>query len=217
MAIQNEQRFCGIDELKVTAMFLIVIGHLIVQYGIGANLNSLNLTTYTIKLLSTVSAGAVNCYALCTGFLMINKKARPARLIDLWFQVIFYSVLITSLFSFLLHFNLIPAKITISSEQWLTSLTPITRNSWWYASCYFGLFLLIPVLNYIINRVEKRHIQQFILFALIVASFSSFVYGDGLCLKFGYSVTWLIILYVLGAYIRLYGVRGKNHLVKWGG
>lgn len=217
MNVQTEDRNVGIDLLKIFAMFLIIVGHLIVQYGIGSNLKSMDLTTYMIKLLGTISSGAVNCYALCTGYLMIKKTSRPARLVDLWFQIIFYSVLITIIFYLLQRLSIIPHRVNIGTVQWLTSLTPITRNSWWYASCYFGLFLLIPIVNNIVNNSSKQNVARFIYLVLIIASLSAFLYGDGLCMKFGYSVTWLVVMYVVGAYIKLYGVPGNNHLIKWGG
>ncbi len=207
----------GIDILKIVAMFLIIIGHLLGQYGIGDGLSSTGSAFYTYQLLGSISCCAVNCYALCTGYLMINRIARPSRLIELWFQIIFYSVGVTLLFFLLMRYGIIPARVKISAVQWLTNFTPILRNSWWYASCYFGLYLFIPILNNLILKSGKSQIDLFLMVSIVLASASALLYGDGLCFKFGYSVLWLVILYVAGAAINIYDIKGKHCLAKWGG
>lgn len=148
---------------------------------------------------------------------MINRKTRLSKLIELWFQVFFYSIGITTLFFFLMRYHVIPNCVEIDALQWLTSLTPILRNSWWYASCYFGLYLLIPIINRLILNSNKSKVLLFLVISICIVCASSIIYGDGLCVKFGYSVTWLVILYVLGAFIRLYDIKGKKCLYKWGG
>ena len=216
MLNNSHSRVLGIDLLKIVAMILIIVGHLIAQYGIGTGWVSMSSQRYTVILLGIISSSAVNCYALCTGFLMINRNTRLSRLLELWFQIIFYSVGITLLFFILMRYHIIPHKMDISAVQWLTSVTPIIRNSWWYASCYFGLYILIPIINPIIKNTSRETLELFLFISIGLASFSALLYGDGLCLKYGYSIIWLVILYILGAYVRIYNIKCNRNLLKWG-
>lgn len=40
---------------------------------------------------------AVNCYAITTGYLMYGKKLRISRITELWFEILFYSVVISAI------------------------------------------------------------------------------------------------------------------------
>ena len=86
-------RNIGIDLLKIVSMVMIVTLHML---GHGRILESLPLMSHvyqTAWLLEILCYGAVNCYALVSGFLLAHCRAN--KLFELWLQVLFYSVIIT--------------------------------------------------------------------------------------------------------------------------
>lgn len=222
----HNKRNVGIDILKIFSMLQIITLHVIQHYGVEEAINFFSVQSYSIKLILTFSCCAVNCYAMTTGYLMSNKEIKWSRLISLWFQIEFYSLGILLLFYFLGFMNIIPYK-PIGFEQCLSSIFPILRGSWWYASCYFGLFFLIPYINKILMNSSKKQLSKTLFFIFLFLSvFSTITYSDGLGLKYGYSIIWLSIMYILGAYFKKYPIKGHwiwifiyigVNLLSWGG
>lgn len=74
-----------------------------------------------------------------------------------------------------------------------------------FAVGYFILCLLIPFLNSMLNGLEKEQFKRMVITLLIiwciVPTVTMGVWGD----NFG-KISGFIIMYLLGAYIRLYGL-----------
>ena len=202
-------RQTGIDLLKITAMFMIVVIHILEHYGVKETVTAFSSQSAVVKLLLTMTAPAVNCYALCSGWLLIDRQIKPKRLVSLWLQVAFYSVGFTALFLVLTRIGIVGVNgLRIGMTDLFTAVTPISRGAWWYASCYFGLFLLMPVLNCVIRNARKEHLRIALVLGFLAGSLlTTITYGDGLGLKYGYSVLWLAFLYVTGAYLKRYPIR----------
>ena len=202
-------RQTGIDLLKITAMFMIVVIHILEHYGVKESVAVFSAQSAAVKLLLTMTAPAVNCYALCSGWLLIDRQIKPKRLVSLWLQVAFYSVSLTVLFLVLTRAGIVGANsLHVGMTDLFTAVTPISRGAWWYASCYFGLFLLMPVLNWVVRNARKEHLQIALVLGFLVGSLlTTITYGDGLGLKYGYSILWLAFLYVTGAYLKRYPIK----------
>ena len=80
MSITNERKY-GIDLLRMIAMFMVVILHVLGQGGILNTVSSLSLN-YEIAWFLEISAYcAVNCYALISGYVGINSKFKFTNII----------------------------------------------------------------------------------------------------------------------------------------
>ena len=112
---------------------------------------------------------------------------------------IFYSVGITALMLILGN------NVTI--EEIIKSFLTVTFNQYWYFSAYTGLFLIMPILNCFIQKMDKENLVKVLIVAVLVYSLYGMFgirLGNPLGLNSGYSVVWLAFLYVIGAYIRRY-------------
>ena len=83
---------------------------------------------------------------------------------------------------------------------------PIETEHYWFATSYFLLYLLTPVLNQAVRSMTKRQLQitlggLFTLFC-VIKSFSPFVFAFD---RYGYDLPWFICVYLLAAYFGLYG------------
>lgn len=204
----NEKN-CGIDALRILSMFMVTILHVLTQGGI-LNASGGFTSQYEVGwLLQTMAFCAVNVYALISGYVWVYAKYRYRNLIELWLQVLFYTISITILFS-------VFYPSSVSLLEWIKAIFPIMFNQYWYFSSYVALFLFIPLLNIILEKMEKRQLQFCI--AMILFFFSgiqTLFYSDAFGTNGGYSAIWLMILYLVGGYIRKYRQSEKGKATKF--
>ncbi len=94
--------YIGIDLLKIIAMLFITVHHIL---GHGGVLTSAQGVAYNLSwFIETMCLCGVNCYAIISGFLGYGKKHRISRYLMLWFQVVFYCLIITIIF-FIIGYN----------------------------------------------------------------------------------------------------------------
>lgn len=198
-----EKRYYGIDALRMLSMFMVIILHILNQGG-TLNVSGRFTSQYEVGwFLETATFCAVDVYALISGYVGVYAKYRYRNIIELWLQVFFYTVSITVLF-----WIFMPSSV--SAIEWINAIFPVMFNQYWYFSSYVALFLFIPLLNIILKKMEKIQLRFCIgmillFFCCIQTLFFSNVFGT----NDGYSAIWLIILYLVGGYIRLYG-ESKN-------
>lgn len=192
-----EKRNISIDFIKIISMFMIIILHLSYKGGLisGAKMNSINY--YSFYFILIICFIAVNLFAAVSGYLMINSKWKLKNLISLWLTVIFYSYLILFIGKFILGFD-------INTALMVDSLFPMSRNIYWYFSAYFGLYLLIPLINLGIKGLTKQQMRAGLIIIFILGTISTIFKSNPFGLDLGYSVLWLACMYFVGAYIRLH-------------
>lgn len=199
----------GIDALRMLAMFMVVILHILTQGGI---LNATGRFTSQYEagwLLQTAAFCAVDVYALISGYVWVYAKYQYRNIIELWIQVVFYTVLITLLF-----WVFIPDSV--SAMEWIKAIFPVMFNQYWYFSSYAALFLFIPLLNVILEKMEKRKLQICIgMILLFFCCIQTLFYSDVFGTNDGYSAIWLMILYLVGGYIRKYGKSENRKIAKF--
>lgn len=141
----------------------------------------------------------VNLYALITGYVCVSSKWRYARYFRLWVLVAFYTVFLAGV-GYVLNYTGVtdePVDILHYSEYLLFGST------YWYFAAYTGLFFIIPFLNSALKSIAK---ERYILLILVLALLLPVVNrGDcGALFSSGYNMIWLTVMYVVGAYIKLY-------------
>lgn len=199
------KRQYGIDLLRIISMYMIIVLHILMQGGIFGTVKTLSHQFDVAWILEALCICAVNCYALISGYVSVNtEKLRLHKIAALWLQVVFYTVLFTAVFG----------AIQLGGKGYTyeilkRSIFPVYTNHYWYFSCYFALFFLIPFLNKMLNALNKKELKT--LFLIIVILFSTvptIFREDAFKLSRGYSVIWLVFLYILG------GITKKLHTVK---
>ena len=87
------ERNIGIDLLKIVSMLMIVTLHMLGHGGVLDDMPPMSRCYQVAWLIEIACYGAVNCYALASGFLTARCNIR--KLMELWLQVMFYSLMIT--------------------------------------------------------------------------------------------------------------------------
>ncbi len=197
---QNNQRNHGIDILKILAMFMITILHTEGHGGIlfsGKlifNQDNFFYSHYSVAwFLEILCYGAVDCYAMISGYVNWKNSVRYHKLVLLWVQVVFYTISITLIYSFL----------DGSESNWFNAFFPILTHQYWYITAYVGVFLLMPVLNKYLQNTDNKVLYLHLILIFIVMSILPIFIGKGdpFILNAGYSTLWLAIMYLFGAAI----------------
>ena len=201
------ERNWGIDLLRLVSMFMIVLLHVLGQGGILGNVVPFSKQYFVAWLLESASYCAVNCYALISGYVGIYSQIRYSKLTVLWMQMVFYNICITIFFY-------IENSMLVNKRNILEMFLPITSEEYWYLTAYFGMCMFIPLVNSGIKNLQKKE-YEFLIggISLLIITFTCFVKiypvlldRDPFKLYSGYSMIWLMILYIIGGYIRKYKV-----------
>ena len=202
---ETSERNYGIEWLRMISMFMVVLLHINGHGGILGNSQNSNLWLIS-NILEALCIIAVNLFALTTGYLYFNKKIKIKNILNLWLEIFFYSVGIAIVFyAFKLE--------TFDLKEFLKFCFPIYSEQYWYFKAYFFLFLLMPLLNIVINKTSKKKLLSFI-FVFFISLMLFCVQGDIINLLGGYSTTWLAFLYLVGGAIGKYKlaikIKGKQ-------
>lgn len=155
------------------------------------------------SLLEAFCLVAVNVYLLISGYFGVKGSFKPSRAVSLLCQIWFYALLIPVVLKL--------SDVSILVEQQgiyglIQYLLPVETEHYWFATSYFMLYLLMPVLNKAVQGMTRRQYEiilggLLILFCMI-KSFSPVVFAFD---RYGYDLPWFICVYLLAAYFGLYG------------
>lgn len=195
----HSERNHGIELLRIFAMLLAAVLHILKKGGV-ITASEGNLAAYsTVWLLEAAAYCAVNCYALISGYVGYSDRPKPLRLarcIELWFQVVFYSVIITTVYC-------IAGVGSVGVSDFADAFLPVTSKQYWYFTAYIGMFFFIPLLNALVRRLNRRALVSLCIMLIAIFSlydtFASFWKKDPLALVGGHSPLWLGVLYIFGA------------------
>jgi surface polysaccharide O-acyltransferase-like enzyme len=203
---QKRQRQTNFEILRTLSMLMIVVWHF---YENKANFicdtecsTAVGLVNYGIsQYIMILCSVAVNIYVMITGYFMVDKDFKFHRLMKVWIQTVFYTVL----FAIVFHF-FSPDKI--SPQQIIKSFLPIRFCSYWFVTDYFGLILIAPFLSLAVKSLSQSQYTKLLL-ALVIAC-TNFVggypFGDSFGLNLGYSLAWFVVLFFIGGYIKRFDV-----------
>ena len=188
------KRQSNFELLRIVLMLLITAnhfaGHTSFSFEDHASLN------YLFDLYMRFwGKGCVNAFVLISGYFLCNVKSiKCSKVLKLWAQMLFYSVLLNI-------FSIIIGKNDFSITTTIFSLFPVVNQAWWFASNYFLLYLLCPFINLIIFNVSKRQFSSLI---IILSFFFSLVPTILNIDHLSSNLLWFIYLYFIAAYIKKY-------------
>lgn len=196
-----QKRNYGIDLLRVVAMFFVIVLHALNQGGLIDIITPDSIQYPYVCLLEIIVYCSVNIFALISGYVSYNKGTKYENYISLWFQVVFYLLLITTIYQ-------IVTPNIVTEKDYIRSFFPVSGDMYWYFTAYTGLFLLKPLIDKSINTMEENNLKK--VFVVIVIGFSVWdIFINRFTLRGGYSVIWIVLLYILGSIINKCQI-GKN-------
>lgn len=198
----SKVREANFELMRIISMFFIVLYHVFVHGQVLEHSSgSMELMVVFIEALILVH---VNSFILITGYFQCRSKMRVGKLLALNNITWFYKALIMILF-YAFGFIVVPDIITI-----IKTLLPIDFGIYWFISAYLILYLISPILNKVINNSTKRDLQKIIMaLFLIVSLLSTFTRDAFFNTVTGRSLSTFVLLYFIGAYIRLYPINSS--------
>ena len=189
---KDSKRNYGIDLLRIMSMLGVVILHNLYQGGILPQLKTSSPNWWQFWLLENLSIVAVNVFAMITGYVSMMHRFKSDRVLQVVFQTVFWSATVAVV--------LYQIGLPISVETVKASFYPVAK--FWYVNAYIGLFLLSPVLEFGVKHLTRRTFRRLLIVMLIVSA--GLDAGGNFFLLNGYSTYWLVVMYLVGAYIQLY-------------
>lgn len=188
-----------IEWLRLVSMLWIILFHFSDHGSINMNEAALG-GGWIILAFARLGGGIGNCtFALISGYLLYSRKRRWSRIVCLWLEIEFYSVI-----SFLLA-NIFHMYNGDGVAELVRNFIPISGIRYWYASVYMLIYLLHPLFDWIIDGVSyKEHvfivgiIFYFCVFVPTISGAETFSSGGG--------VEIFILMYFIGALIKKYDV-----------
>ena len=192
-------RNMGVELFRVVSMLLVVLLHIVGHGGVLSATEPLSAQYKIAVFVQVLAYCSVNCYALISGFANVNAGFKFRRFVHLWLETVF-------LITFLnIVTPLLSDGFTITREWWLNGFFPLAKRELWYLCAYFFMYPLMLLINHGLHAIRQwQHIAVIVL--LQMPTLFRLIDGrDNYALGGGYSAMWLICLYVMGAYFRMYG------------
>ncbi len=191
---KKEDRKSNIELLRIIAMIFIVSYHYIYY---NANQTQIIFNNYFVSL----GALGNDIFMIISGYFLINKEFKSKRIIRFWLQIVFYSII-------LFIFSIIYFKVgNFNFISIVKAMMPITYNTYWFATVYFFIYLLSPIINKTIKSIKKEHLSMILILVLILSLLPNILNDHFFILNGIGSFGIMLYMYIIGAYINLYGIK----------
>ena len=189
----------NIELVRIVAMLFVVMHHYF-RHGGGTVWPEFGTKEYIVYwCIDAFVFVCVNLFVLVSGYCLVTTKFKFSRVVRLWIEVEFYSIACALLCRCL--------GSQISVMQLLKSAIPFTTDAYWYVTAYAILLCFCPFINKLLNCLTRK--QYLALIAVISLIYvvlpTAFVWERDLVTT-GMDYEWLISLYIIGGYIRKFGI-----------
>ena len=205
----SKKRQSNIELLRIIAILFIISFHYV--YKSGYVLTDLNITSLTIKSFWFLGELGVNLFVLITGYFLITGKFSFKKLIKLIVEVNFYyifTLILTNLYQN--NFAFENLKIFSGLKNAFLSFFSVTFNQYWFITSYILIYILFPYINKFLKTLSKDEHKKILIILIIIWSIIPTIFGifnnNPESFLYFNRFIWMIILYMLGAYIRLYSI-----------
>lgn len=195
---KKKNRDSNIELYRIIVMLLIVCYHYVIHSGIIEELsaNPLSAKSLFFYVFGMWGKIGINCFVLITGYYMCKSTISLRKFLKLLVEIEFYNVLIFIIFA-------CRGEQVVSVNELFNALVPMNNVTINFIGCYLWFYLFIPFLtNLVANMNKKQHANLIILCLLLYTLIAKMPN----CKVVMNHVTWYSILFIIGSYIRFYGL-----------
>lgn len=203
-SMTKKKRRPEFEVLRVLSMVMVILlhylskGNLLTNFGVeysGTNLG--------FWILEAACLVCVNVYVLISGYFLTEAPFRLSKLVRLWCQVLFYSIGVTLI---CMLTGIVNYRDYLDFYQLQFFCFPVINGHYWFGTAYILMYLFSPVLAHGVKKLEKKQLGGLILIILVPFCLVKSILPVPLSVDdLGNSFVWFLILYLIAAYIRLYG------------
>lgn len=206
--MRTEQRNSGLELLRIIAILMIICIH---AFGLVQGIKVNQIGKETTRIVNCICNMGVSCFILISGYFGVKRDWM--KIIRLEMMVIFLSFCTTALLAVAFPEIYNGSELL---ELIIKSCIPVISRKHWFYTCYICLLLLSPWINEMLEKMTKRQFEGLLLTMLFLFSiFPTFLYFE-IMMDGGKGLVNMILVYVLGRYIRKYGdfkVDGRKALL----
>lgn len=215
----KKNRSSNIELLRIVAMLMIVTLHLLGNdHGnVLSKTEPFSLAWTVTWWLEALCTAAVNCFVLITGYFGAGTrdegdfdadgravKSRFKKILRLCVTVWFYHWIgfITAVG---LH-RCPPDRSTLP-----VAAAPILSNTYWFITTYICLCFLSPYINAMIKKLNQNAHSRLTVLSVLLFSVipTALPMWDTFSSGGGGGIVWFTVVYIIGAYLRYYGVPAR--------
>lgn len=205
MNLNPIKRNLGLDIYRIILAYEVVFIHICNNSG-GKALDGILSSKISYLIIQgglTIAYPAVNGYALLSGYLGYNHKHSPWKALLMWLCLLFYSVVEYIIIELSYH--------NFTAIGLLKSFLPICNGKWWYINIYIILLLIMPLFDKALENLEEKRwlLLTGVLLGLICISNGVLQNKDVFYVYDGYSLSWIALLYFVGAGAKKYNIVAK--------
>lgn len=208
--MMKKSRNVNMDLLRIVSMLLIVFLHSIDHSGVLEHAENCGTAMYFyVRFTYMLCQVCVNIYVMLSGYFLVTSKFRLKKLVTLWMEAAFYSVVIRLIF-------MLAGARPFSIVSLVSCFAPILTGRYWFITIYVGLYLIFPFLNILIGAMDKKQhaLLNICLFGLFSLWSSIHPSIAGMNSGGGWGLAWFAVLYLAAAWLRLY-YEPKGKGVRW--
>ena len=193
------ERNYGIDIARLTCMFMVVLLHNLNQGGL-LDWTFSSPRSFAYITLENYARVAVNVFALISGYLSSGRPITFRRALGLWGCAFFWSGSLA----------LVGLAGGAEPGVWaIRAFFPLLGNLYWYLSAFFLLQILICFVGPGVMRLGPKGTARLSVLLATACSIMGFTSEQGI--GSGYSVFWLLVLWLLGRSMRL----NRDEIRRW--
>lgn len=202
----EKKRLANIELLRILAMVMVVVMHFLRESGSllsAEQISGVPAKVFPGTFLEAFCIVAVNAYVFISGYFGYRSSFRLSKAISFLCQIWFYSLLIPFALTCLGQPVLMKETGVYGLLQYVL---PIESESYWFATSYFLLLLLQPVLGAAAEKLTRKQFQLTLFLLLLIFCGVKSICPLALAFdKYGYDLSWFICVYLVAVYLRLYG------------
>ncbi len=189
----KQKRQLNLELLRILCIFFIIAGHVGERSGIEL-----------FSSFSTVAPHAVNCFVMISGYFLITSTFKAERVLRTIIETIFYTFTITLILYLI-------GKASI--EDLVKSIIPFapTKFAYWFVNKYLAVLLLSPFICKLCTTISKKQYQILLVTMLLINSTFFAIFPFGQLFGNGFSLLWMITVFITGGYLRLYSLKMKHY------
>lgn len=191
--------------LRVVAMLMVILLHYLSKGGLLADpASAMSGSDKAFWVLEALSVVCVNVYVLISGYFLTESRFKLGKVAYLWCQVFFYSIVVAAV-AMAVGIVDYHQYMDLFNLQFL--VFPIVNGHYWFATAYILMYIFSPFMSHAVRNMKKENLAWLICLLLIPCCLAKSVLPVPLKADdLGNGVVWFLCLYLIAAYIRLYGI-----------
>lgn len=197
------QRICGLDLIRVVAIFFVIAGHFFYLNTSYRNVPIQSVSIFVQRMMMSVFYVSVPLFMMLTGYLNCNKtltKKYYKGMVRVLIAYLFFSIVTIAFRKYYLGEEL-------SLVQWVLKIFNYSAIPYaWYIEMWIGLALLTPFLNYLYHAIPTMKQKLLLIATLFVMTSLPNTINDRVELlpDYFHVACYPLLYYFMGSFIREY-------------